>query len=281
MIDFHRFFAKIPNYVRRFGLIQGLRLLYQIEQNLDNKSTQIRQYNVPGFKSPIYLRDTISDHAIFWQCLVENQYDFKSFPQAERLLKNYNQICSRNCTPLIIDCGGNIGLASIWLATTLPDVRIVVIEPEQGNFNLLLKNIQPFGDRIKALQGGIWHQSGYLTITNSDAGSAAFRVTQAVQPVAGSIRAYTIPEICEMEGGTTPFIVKIDIEGAQKYLFRHNTSWVESSHLIMLELDDWLLPWQGTSRPFFSVLSSYPFDYLMRGEVIFCFRDFEVDCSSC
>ena len=43
--------------------------------------------------------------------------------------------------------------------------------------------------------------------------------------------------------------------------------------LITLELDDWLMPWQGTSRNFFSCLSRYPFDYLLGGESIFCFRD--------
>ena len=84
-----------------------------------------------------------------------------------------------------------------------------------------------------------------------------------------------------MEGEEiTLFIVKIDIEGAQKHLFSSNTNWIEHTHLIMLELDDWLLPWQGTSRTFFSALSAYPFDYLIRGEAIFCFRDFEADFSN-
>jgi hypothetical protein len=69
--------------------------------------------------------------------------------------------------------------------------------------------------------------------------------------------------------------VKIDIEGAQGKLFKSNTEWVTNSHLITLELDDWLMPWQGTSRAFFSCLSKYPFDYLLGQESIFCFRDFD------
>ena len=67
-------------------------------------------------------------------------------------------------------------------------------------------------------------------------------------------------------------IVKLDIEGSQKALFSSNTGWVGRSQLIILELDDWLLPWEGTSRPFFSCLSRYAFDYLMRGGNIFCFQ---------
>jgi len=45
--------------------------------------------------------------------------------------------------------------------------------------------------------------------------------------------------------------------------------------LLTLELDDWLMPWQGTSRSFFRCVSRYAFDYLIGGESIFCFRDFE------
>ena len=77
-----------------------------------------------------------------------------------------------------------------------------------------------------------------------------------------------------MEGVVAPFITKIDIEGAQGAVFRDNTDWVSGTHLIMLELDDWLLPWAGTSRPFLAALSRVPFDNLIRGEIIFCFRDF-------
>ena len=80
-----------------------------------------------------------------------------------------------------------------------------------------------------------------------------------------------------MAGVNAPLIVKIDIEGAQAQLFSANTEWVARTRLISLELDDWLMPWQGTSRSFFSCISRYPFDYLIHGESIFCFRDFLAD----
>lgn len=56
-------------------------------------------------------------------------------------------------------------------------------------------------------------------------------------------------------GDKDPLIVKLDIEGAQAQLFSSNTDWVDGSTLIpFLELDDWLLPWQG-ARPQFLFLS--------------------------
>lgn len=260
-------------YIRSFGFISGLFFLYTIEHRLPKKSDRVRELNLPGYGAPVYLRETIADHATFKQCLVKQQYDFRMFPQAKRLMDQYNTMLAKSQRPLIIDCGGNIGLASLWFARAFPEARIVVVEPDDANFELLLRNTAILGERIAHLKGGIWNTPAKLKITNPDAGAAAFRVEELDWESEG-LRAYTIPEICEMEGVSNPFIVKLDIEGAQSSLFRSNTDWVVNTHLITLELDDWLLPWQGTSRRFFSCISKYPFEYLFREESIFCFRDF-------
>lgn len=275
MIDFRNVVYKMPNYVRRFGLVHGLRLLTQIEQHLGRKSKHVETIHVPGFPSPIQLRDTRGDHSIFWQCIVENQYDYSRFPQSARLNESYKQLTKNGEMPLIIDCGANIGLASMRLAEAFPLARIVAVEPDADNFDMLRQNLQQFGDQIRILHGGVWNQGGHLVITNPEAGSASYRVAPIEGPTSNSIRAYSIQDICQIEDVNAPFIVKIDVEGAQKYIFRNNTEWISGTHLIMMELEDWLIPWSGSSRPFFSALSNIPFDYLIRGETIFCFRDFE------
>lgn len=276
MNKIYNLLAKSPNYIRRFGVVNGLRLLYQIEGllQLPLQSARRKKYLLPGLDSPIYLRDCIGDHAIFWQCLVMNQYDFSHFPQAERLNEKYREIVSSGRTPLIIDCGGNIGLSVIWFARKFPQAKIFVVEPDQANLEILKLNVASFKERAVILEGGIWNEDGYLQIINPDAGPSAYRV-QPSHPAdtSNTIRCHTINEICKMANTSNPLIVKVDIEGSQKHLFFDNTDWVNRTDLITLELDDWLLPWQGTSRNFFKCLSQYPFDYLLNGESIFCFRD--------
>lgn len=264
-----------PQFVRQFGLSKGLGLLFSIERNFSPVSESIRRYDVPGYDQPFFLRDTVADHATFKQCLVMQQYDFRKFPQSDRLFRDYRAALARGEVPLLIDCGGNVGLATRWFARIFPEARIVVVEPDEQNFKILTMNTEHLGDRVIRLKGGIWNTSARLKITNPDAGSAAFRVKELDLSDSEGLRAYTINEICDMQGAGAPFIVKLDIEGAQSTLFRSNTDWVPRSHLITLELDDWLMPWQGTSRPFFSCMSRYPFEYLFRDESIFCFRDFE------
>lgn len=270
-----RVLSKVPNYVRRFGLLAGTRLLLQVERPVPARSATLKPYRVPGYPLPIWLRESLPDHAIFWQCLVAAQYDLSRFPQTARVLTFYRLQLQRGIRPLVIDCGANIGLATLWFARQFPEAAICAIEPDASNFELLKANARPFLDRVTLLRGGVWSESGYLRIVDPDAGSAAFTVERCDQGAEGRVRAYTIDEVCSLVGAESPLIVKIDIEGAQQELFRANTEWVGRTHLIALELDDWLMPWRGTSRSFFSCVSRYPFDYLISGETIFCFRDFE------
>jgi FkbM family methyltransferase len=266
---------RAPGYVRNFGLWQGLRLLIAIEKRLPKSSDRIQAFRVPGYGPPIFLRRCVADHSIFRQCFVMQQYDFRIWPQYRRLKEEYAKALARGEAPLIIDGGANVGLATRWFAAHFPEAKIASIEPHPGNFEMLKRNTKAFESRISCLQGGLWDRPARLKIINPDAGATAYRVEEHDVNEANGIRAYTISEICELAGVASPFIVKLDIEGAQSYVFRSNTEWVDRAHLITLELDDWLLPWSGSSRSFFYRLSKRPFDYLMREESIFCFNDFE------
>lgn len=269
--------SKSPNYVKRFGFLHGIRLLFQIEghRGLQHHSKRINAYKVPGFQRPIYLRACVGDHATFWQCIVKNQYEFSMFPQAMRLKERYeDQVKSASTPPLIIDCGGNIGLSAIWFAQKFKKSTIFVIEPDEENLKVLNKNIESFSDRVVVLKGGIWSEPSYAKIANPEAGPASFQLELEKEGEhANSIRCFTIGEVCDLANNSFPLIVKLDIEGSQKELFSKNITWVNQVDLITLELDDWLLPWEGTSRNFFKCLSPLKFDYLLGGESIFCFRD--------
>ena len=168
-------------------------------------------------------------------------------------------------TPVIIDAGANIGLASLWFAELFPLARIFAVEPDICNQKVLEQNIQGRSNII-AVAGGVWDKSTMLHIENPDAGAASLRTAEG-----GDLRGYTIPEIIKEANGQL-FIVKVDIEGAEAALFRSNTDWFAEASLVVLELHDWLYPGQGTSRNFLRCLSDQPIDLVYRGENMFCFR---------
>lgn len=269
------FAKKLPTYCRRFGYVRGIVLAMSVERSRLRGGQTAQAICVPGLRSPVWLREIRGDHATFWQVLVQHQYSLAQFPQTERLMRSYQQLVRDGRRPLIIDGGGNIGLSAIWFAEAFPEAVVCSVEPDTSNVQILRKNLEQYGDRIVIVEGGIWHRASRLKVINPDAGPAAFRVAEIDPGNAGGLAGYSIDDLCRRCGADAPFIVKLDVEGAQEMIFSARTEWVERTHLVMLELDDWLLPWRGTSRNFFETLARTPFDYLIRGETIFCYRDFQ------
>lgn len=266
---------KLPNYWRAFGAIEGARLLLGNEFGFSKKADlSLRKLWLSGYGKWIYLRKKRSDRAIFWQCLVMRQYDMRRFPRhSSALVDRYESLLAEREVPLIIDCGGNIGLSAVWFAEVFPHARIVVVEPDEENFSLLLKNVAAYGERITVVQGGVWPRNERLRLGEQGRGTAGGMVVPANgQEASGDVLAYTIDELLEMESAATPLLIKIDIEGSQKELFSENTGWLRQFPCVIMELEDWLFPWKGTSTGFFSCASKLPMDYLIAGENIFCFN---------
>jgi FkbM family methyltransferase len=251
--------------------------LFAVERSLPQVSDKVRDFNVPGYPNDIALRDASADHATFWQCLVERQYALEGFVHNQRLSEAYDAMVARGETPLIIDAGGNIGLAAIWFAETFPNAQIVSIEPEARNAALLRKNVAAYDDRVRVIEGALTAASDPVVITNPRAGAAGFQ-TAAANALPSEGETVTVPgisvdDIAAGADAAAPFIVKIDIEGGEAAVFAGNTGWLADAHLLIMELHDWNLPWQGTSRPFFRAISTFDYDYQIKGENLFCFRD--------
>src|SRR5271166_847305 len=231
-IQIRRFFYA-PNYVRAFGIVWGIRLLLSIERILPQKSNAVRPVNGPGFPAPVYLRECVSDHAIFWQCLVMRQYDLSLFVQTTRLMEQYWKIVTAGRSPIIIDAGGNIGLAAFWFARTFPESVIISVEPESANFALLQRNVATFGDRVRPVHGAVTETPKAMRIINPDAGAASFQLEPGGSTDA-TVDGYTIDELSANVDHGDLFIVKIDIEGSQKFLFIENSDWIDKLHLIVI-----------------------------------------------
>ena len=267
---------KIPNYLSKFGVLDGLRVFASIErpvtQTSDREHSSIA---LPGLNAPIQLRRTVADHTAAWICLIAEQYSIDQFPQKDRLQATYERMLREGRQPLIVDAGANIGMSALWYAKTYPKAKVFAIEPDRDNFQLLVENTRAYEGRIVPFCGGVWPHSTHLAIENPEAGAQRFRTRETSQGSANSITAITMDEILAQTGAEEILIAKIDIEGGQASLFAENTAWVGKAHLIVLELDDWQFPWTGNSRAFFSCVSRYPFEYLIDGENVFLFRDME------
>jgi FkbM family methyltransferase len=267
-----RFLPRLPNYIEAFGVAQGVALAWKLEMRTGRRSRGL--LSVPFQGRELTLRDSLSDRSVYWQCIVRRQYDISVFPQHfAALRRKYDSLVAGGQQPLIVDGGANIGLASVYLNQMFPRAKIVAIEPDRENLTLLRQNCRTFSDRAALLEGGLWQRNGWLKITNESAGSTAFTVAEAAEGEPGAVPAFCLDGLLDREAAHAALIVKLDIEGAQQHLFVPGaTAWIERTDCIILELDDWLFPWRGTSTNFFSEISKFPFDYLLHGEHIVCFN---------
>lgn len=274
---------KISNYVKAFGLLDGVRLQAANEFGLVSRQDGRLRLRVPGLAAPVLLRPSGSDRPIFWQCFVTRQYDLSRFPAHHAALQTrYAALVSQGKTPLIVDCGGNIGLSALWFARAFPRATVVVVEPDAENFAMLQANVAPLGSRVVAVRGCVWPRRESMAMCGPECGTAGCMVApagpggQSGDQSGGAqgdhcVAALTMDDLLALAPGAEPLLVKIDIEGSQQALFAENIGWVERFPCIIMELEDWLFPWRGTSGPFFACLSRLAMEYLIYGENIFCF----------
>ena len=96
-------------------------------------------------------------------------------------------------------------------------------------------------------------------------GEWGFRLASAGEKAVQTICVDSVMAQLECRG-TTPLIMKIDIEGGEEFLFASNTDWISLFPVIIIELHDWMLPWSGSSSNFFRCLANREFDVVHRGE---------------
>src|SRR5687768_1298584 len=95
---------------------------------------------------------------------------------------------------VIVDAGGHIGLAAAYFATRYPGAEIYVIEPDDANFVMLIRNTAQFPN-VHRIKAGLWGERASLHISNPDASPWAFSLREG-----GDIQGVTVPDVLEMSG---------------------------------------------------------------------------------
>lgn len=169
----------------------------------------------------------------------------------------------------IVDLGSNIGDETVKFAVRHPDAKIIAVEPEGGNFSILRKNIAPYGERIVAIEAGVWHRDALLDIIPGST-PEAFSVVESEN---GKVKARSMSSIIDEYKLTHIDILKIDIEGAEYVLFEQNSEqWLGIVDAIVIEIAD--IEKEGSFQNFFRALERAGFkaNCFINGENIVAIR---------
>jgi FkbM family methyltransferase len=167
---------------------------------------------------------------------------------------------------LIVDCGANIGASVLWFTARYPKAHIVAIEPAPQNFIFLARNCA--GLNVDLRQAGIGPVDGTAWLSGADDGGMGCRTYASEEGL--RIEVISLASILAEKTASryTPFLLKVDIEGAEKSLFSGPASTLDQFPLIIMEPHDWMFPGQQTSVEFFRFHSQAGREFAMNHENI-------------
>ena len=218
------------------------------------KKPRLVQVKMLGVSAPVYLRFPSTDIHAFAQIFIRGEYKFD---------------VSRN-PEVIIDAGANIGFASIYFANQFPNARILAIEPEQHNYEILVKNVKPYPN-IQPLLGALWGESAEVEVIDSGAGNWGFMVeTPSGQAPTRSthrkVQGMTMDMILENYDVRQVSILKMDIEGAELEVFNHSSSWIDKVDSLIVELHERTKP--GCDQSFYSATRDFDIEWT-QGDLVY------------
>ena len=171
---------------------------------------------------PIALRAGTSDVTAYEQVFASRQYEVRLAAPPRT----------------IVDCGGHIGLTAVYFACAHPRARVIVVEPDPENFELLRRNVAPY-PTVTPVHGAVWSKAAMMSVVDPGIGTWGYQTVPADQTAhagRGEVRARTIPELMEEHGLDSIDILKLDIEGAEKQVLETSIEWIDRVGTLMVEV---------------------------------------------
>lgn len=203
---------------RRLGRSE-YRRLKRVESSSPGGATAAFRYG--GYSNEFFVRPGTTDANVFEDVILRDMY-----------------ACYSPCTApgFILDAGANAGYASVFFLNRYPQARIVAIEPDSGNFEMVLKNTAPCGERVRAIKAAVWPTSTNLRVQASERADGI-----TVVPVAPgeSFDCVGVDPLTLLRdaGAERIDIFKCDIEGGEEPLFSQSPdAWLERTDAIMVEI---------------------------------------------
>ncbi len=214
-------------YLRTVGIVGSLKALWGYLSN----STSLVSIQRSDVAHPLQLRVPSTDVPTYKHIFVRKEYRFEG-----------------EVTPLtIVDAGANTGLASIYFANRYPGARIIAIEPEQGNFELLVKNVELYPNVIP-VRAALWKSNEPIELVDPGLGDWGYMTrnrgdeSEPSQQVCHTVEAMTVDRMMDRFELENIDLLKLNIEGAEREVFEESDVWIDCVNSIVVKLHDHMKP---------------------------------------
>jgi FkbM family methyltransferase len=217
--------------------------------------SNVRVLDATCCSQPVSLRLATSDYSVFRQVFIYDEYA----PVAG--LENIRTI---------VDCGANIGLASMYLLDRYPAATLLAIEPDVDNAAICRRNLSGFGHRACVETTGVWTHGDWglparlrLDRSSGDHRDWAITVHEARVEEAAETAGVSMDAVCKRVGDID--LLKIDIEGTEELIFAGNSSsWLSRVRNIAIELHG-----EKCRSTFWRALDGFEFESFHARETVF------------
>jgi len=147
-----------------------------------------------------------------------------------------------NHPKIIIDAGANVGYTSIYFNHYFQSSKIYAIEPSIENANIYAENISYLQDNsnIYLYQKALSHKAGMKYSLNRDFRDGKDWSISTTSDQTGNIEGISVNEIVKEHGLEYISFLKIDIEGAERFIFnfKNDLSFLKITQIIAIEVHD-------------------------------------------
>jgi FkbM family methyltransferase len=144
--------------------------------------------------------------------------------------KEIYRFVSNSNSPLIIDCGSNIGLSILYFKQLYPLAKIIAFEPDQNNFELLKLNTQKNNlTNIELNQSAVWITNGHISFEAKESEASHISENDSHHKVESIRLNDLLNNYKEID------FLKIDIEGAEFHVIKDIESNLQKVGNLFLE----------------------------------------------
>ena len=248
--------STFKNWLERMKYF-GIRNSFSLFQNLKKDGC----FALRHFGNDFYLRGDTVDFAVFNSIFTKGEYDLNIGFKPE----------------YIIDAGAYTGVSTVYFHHKYPEAKIIAVEPEKSNFDLLVRNTKPYKN-IFCVNAGIYGEDAPLVISDHAVEKYAFRVERSISP-GESVPGFKIETLMKEFQLPRIDILKMDIEGAEYSVFVQDPdAWLTRVRVLVVELHEFIHP--GVTESVISALKSSGCKILWKGENLIAYRGISLNVNT-
>jgi FkbM family methyltransferase len=179
---------------------------------------------IKALTHPVYVRRGTSDFLVLRDIFEDGEYEQVGM---------YSLPAEAN----VLDLGGNIGMSVLYFAGLCPRSRLIVVEPDSANMEMLRRNCAALTEarRLTAVRAFVAAGDGEAEIDRTDEAWGFKKSDGPVGAAAETVPCVSIPTLLERAKWDHIDLMKCDVEGAERELFADCGAWIHKVRNLIVE----------------------------------------------